>query len=270
MKDILNNKSHFFIDFIVLLITTISTIKGMLEWKALLIIITYVSLIVFFTFSKYKNIKPIIATIIIIISLALISHRLPGFHNIPIYDAIKLESNSSPFSMWLSFDKAYIPLLFIYYFNQHNKKLGLQKSLYKTSIIAVCAILTLLIPAFLVHYIQFSPKIPAILPMWLAFQVLVVLCEEGFFRGFLQNYLQDALKNIKYGAVIGLLIANIPFAAIHYHGGMIYVFLSFIAGLFYGLAFMLTKRVEASMIVHFSVNLTHILLFSYPSLAYSM
>jgi membrane protease YdiL (CAAX protease family) len=50
----------------------------------------------------------------------------------------------------------------------------------------------------------------------------------------------------------------------HHHGGTIYVALSFIAGLFYGYAMMLTKRIEASIIVHFIVNLVHILMFTYP------
>jgi membrane protease YdiL (CAAX protease family) len=45
-----------------------------------------------------------------------------------------------------------------------------------------------------------------------------------------------------------------------------YVALSTIAGLFYGFAYWKTKRIEASMLVHFGTNAIHFFAFSYPAL----
>ena len=43
-----------------------------------------------------------------------------------------------------------------------------------------------------------------------------------------------------------------------------YVLLSTLAGVGYGAAYHVTGRVEAGMLVHFLLNLTHLFLFTYP------
>ncbi len=42
--------------------------------------------------------------------------------------------------------------------------------------------------------------------------------------------------------------------------------LATIAGLFYGYAYWKTNRLEASILVHFGLNLIHFVAFSYPAL----
>ena len=37
------------------------------------------------------------------------------------------------------------------------------------------------------------------------------------------------------------------------------------AGLFYGYTYQKTKRIEASMLVHFCLNMVHFLMFTYPN-----
>ena len=63
---------------------------------------------------------------------------------------------------------------------------------------------------------------------------------------------------------MAVLAAAAAFGAAHVAGGTTYVLLATVAGLGYGAAYQLTGRVEASIFVHFTLNLTHLLLFTYP------
>ncbi|WP_103897772.1 CPBP family intramembrane glutamic endopeptidase [Rickettsia fournieri] len=46
----------------------------------------------------------------------------------------------------------------------------------------------------------------------------------------------------------------------------IYIALSTICGFFYGYAYYKTDKILCSVIVHFGLNLCHVLLFTYPAL----
>lgn len=62
------------------------------------------------------------------------------------------------------------------------------------------------------------------------------------------------------------LVQAALFGVGHYKGGIPYVIFASIAGLFYGYAYDKTKRIESAVVVHFGLNLTHFLFFSYPAL----
>ncbi len=61
-----------------------------------------------------------------------------------------------------------------------------------------------------------------------------------------------------------LLVAAVAFGAAHVAGGTAYVLLATLAGISYGAAYHLTGRVEASILVHFTLNVAHLVLFTYP------
>ncbi|MFN5382224.1 MAG: lysostaphin resistance A-like protein [Alphaproteobacteria bacterium] len=67
------------------------------------------------------------------------------------------------------------------------------------------------------------------------------------------------------GAPIALVASTTIFTLMH-SGPISYLIVVFIAGLFYGYAYQLTKRIEASILLHFLVNLIHFLFFTYPML----
>jgi membrane protease YdiL (CAAX protease family) len=74
--------------------------------------------------------------------------------------------------------------------------------------------------------------------------------EETLFRGLLQTW-------------IGWIPASILFGLGHLGGGWKLALLSLIAGLLYGRSY-LKGRIESAILLHFSVNLLHFLLFTYP------
>ena len=69
----------------------------------------------------------------------------------------------------------------------------------------------------------------------------------------------------KLGIVFALIVSSFLFAYIH-TGQITYLGLCFIAGLFYGAAYLYRRKIEAAILVHFLFNLIHILFFSYPAL----
>jgi hypothetical protein len=61
--------------------------------------------------------------------------------------------------------------------------------------------------------------------------------------------------------------AALLFGLAHAAGGWRYVLLATLAGTGYGLAYRRTVRIESAILAHFAVNVTHLLLFTYPALA---
>jgi len=64
-----------------------------------------------------------------------------------------------------------------------------------------------------------------------------------------------------------VIIASVLFGLAHYAGGTLYIFLATIAELFYGIAYHITGRLEASIVSHYVLNATHFIFFTYPVLA---
>ncbi|WP_338140494.1 CPBP family intramembrane glutamic endopeptidase [Cardinium endosymbiont of Oedothorax gibbosus] len=94
---------------------------------------------------------------------------------------------------------------------------------------------------------------------------LVCMEEEIIFRGFLQNALQNALKNYtSKNELWAIIITSSVFGMVHFQGGLTYIGLATIASVCYGYTYYKTGKILCSMIVHFGLNLLHLLLFTYP------
>ena len=61
-----------------------------------------------------------------------------------------------------------------------------------------------------------------------------------------------------------LIIASGIFGAAHFRGGLIYVGMATFSGICYGSVYQETQRLSCAMRIHFSLNLIHILFFTYP------
>jgi membrane protease YdiL (CAAX protease family) len=122
--------------------------------------------------------------------------------------------------------------------------------------------------AILLGFVRFNPKLPPHLFTWIAVNLLLVTtAEEAFFRGFLQKNLSQAMNQTTYGNKLAILLASILFGLAYYVGGPQYMLLATISGIGYGWVYERTKRIESSILTHFTLNLTHFLFFTYPRLA---
>lgn len=196
---------------------------------------------------------------IIVLSALLMAHALGGFANVKILSGVRFSADAVPYTQYLNFDKPLIGL-FILGFCHHRL---LTVRAWRTALagaapraLGIIAVLTVL--AWLAGFVRFDPKLPPHFPLWAAVNLLFTCVpEEALFRGFIQD---------GHGTR-GLAAAALLFGLAHFAGGPLYVALATAAGLGYGWVYARTNSIEASILTHFAVNVTHLLLFTYPALA---
>jgi membrane protease YdiL (CAAX protease family) len=111
--------------------------------------------------------------------------------------------------------------------------------------------------AFLLHFARFQPITPVWWKMMLFVPAIffgmlwvVALAEEFFFRGLLQQLLSRGL----HSEVAGLLLTSVVFGAVHLpfrkFPNWRFAVIAGITGIFYGIAFVRSGSVRASMVTH--------------------
>lgn len=245
-------------------------ISGRLQWPALL----FSSLFAVFCYLMV-SVKPVYLKVtygifVLLISILLFYHKIPGFSNWQIVKGVILSTNGLPFSSYLNFDKPLIGLLLLGFgaLPLLKSKKDWYRVLVQTAPIAIGGTFIIAGLAWLFGYIKFEPKWGNFLIVWFISNLFfTAIAEEVLFRGFIQRYLSIAFQKTRFGNELALLIASVLFAAVHTAGGLAYILLAFVAGILYGWAYIKTNRIEASILTHIFLNLTHILFFTYPGLA---
>lgn len=203
----------------------------------------------------------------VVTALALALHLLPGFHNPRVIGPIRFTSDAVPFTMYLNLDKPLAgywlllawPALCLRRDGWRGPARGLWIGLVTA---AVCLALGVAL-----GQLACAPKWPR--PAWLwALNNLLLVCltEEAFFRGYLQEALSRRLTAHRHGHTLAVVIAATAFGAVHAAGGLGYVLAAGVAGVGYGLAYR-WGGLQAAVVAHFGLNLTHFTLFTYPMLA---
>lgn len=118
------------------------------------------------------------------------------------------------------------------------------------------------------HLVKPALKWPGFTVEFLAINLLLtVVAEEAFFRGVIQQRLQSALQGMRSGNGLALTASALLFGAAHLGGGMTYATIAGLAGLGYAWVFQRSGRIEAPILLHFTLNAVHFLAFTYPALA---
>jgi len=219
------------------------------------------------------NTPPIIRLFIVVIAataaFALFSHLIKGTNNLLLFQGT-VKPGSIPYTMYWNFDKGFAGMLLLaiahpLISDPMHFKLALRRSILWAGLSIICLLGT----AYAFDMIRFDLSVSGMLPLWILSNLFfVAIAEEALFRGLLQRELSDALPQ-RFGPLLSVLIVALAFALVHLVVifDMRYALLAFGAGLFYGLTYSTTKSIEASIFVHFLVNATHIIFFSYPFLS---
>lgn len=230
-------------------------------------------------FRPRKKFKWVWGLLLSVLALGLGSHLLPGFRNWKVLEAA-VSAGAPAIPLYLNFDKAFVGIALLGMgslpLSRPRQFLEVSKSSLRLIFIAC---LTLLGLALFSHSVALDLKWPSFAPLWLAVNLLFVcVAEEAFFRGFLQRELcalfdkygfgnrSFKLGGYKAGHLLGWVMASVLFGFAHYRGGVVYMGVSAVAGLFYGAGLLKTQRIEASILTHFVVNAIHFLAFTYPFL----
>ncbi len=195
---------------------------------------------------------------IILWSVALFIHLIPGFNNAKVLDAVISGPQSTPFTMYLNLDK---PFIFFGLLLASPSLLGSKVTFNKKAILMSIILLFSLLPiAWGVGVLQPETKIPNWWWLFLLNNLLLTcVAEEAFFRGFVQQSLSK-----KFGWVMGVTTASLLFGFAHFYGGILIVAFATLAGVCYGLIYHFSSRLWVAVIFHFLFNFVHLLFFTYP------
>lgn len=224
---------------------------------------------------EFPGATVISGVIIVIASVAFFIHAVPGFQNAKIIDHVVMSPGAIPFTMYFNFDKVAAAMIlalsgsfFLPQYSQiHFSKSARQKNVWRWVFLMWIACSGTLVAAGLtIGYIAFDPKIMPYFWIWAANNLLfVAFAEETLFRGMIQRSLSAAFGRFGWSPCMALVASAVLFGLLHFYGGWTYVILAAVAGLFYGMAYLRTGLLIAPILVHFLLNLTHALLFSYPA-----
>jgi membrane protease YdiL (CAAX protease family) len=203
--------------------------------------------------------------VFIVLSMLLFMHRLPGFNNLLVFDNIRFSPDAAPFKMYLNLDKPFVGFILFTCFGsiwyQHRPD---TKMLLKAIGLPLLIITTICLgTALLLHFVSWDPRLPPKAWIWaLNNLLLVAVCEEAFFRGYLQGIIGKQVFKGK-SPYIPLFITALLFGVAHTTGGPALMLLAFIAGCGYGWAYY-RGGILAAILTHFFFNVLHFFLFTYP------
>jgi len=249
---------------------TLGYFGGIVELKALIPIGILFVCHAFLTREIGSFWRLFIVMIAAIISISMFTHFMKGFYNIKLLSDWQFSADALPINLYLNFDKPMIAL-FILTFTLPliTTKKQLLNMLYITLPWAILTIvLTLGIGSWL-HVINFDLKFPMITFIWLVIQLFfVVIPEEVFFRGFLQKEITLDLNN-KASGILAIIVVSLLYALLHllWIPDLTLFFGVFILGIFYGGIYLITDRIESSILVHYLFNIAHFFFFTYPILS---
>ena len=204
--------------------------------------------------------------VVVVLTAALATNQVPWIHNVLFLDRVYVSASSADFTLYWDYDKGFAGILLYLACVQPQENPPWRRAIVATGAIAVLATVVTLGTATAVGYTAWDPKWPAILGVWVPSNLLLTcVSEETVFRGILQRHLGRSLRGrVPAPALVALLACAAAFGVVHIAGGTTYVLLATLAGIGYGAAYYVTGRVEASILVHFLLNLTHLFLFTYP------
>lgn len=199
----------------------------------------------------------------------MMTRYFPGFDNWKVVDAVLISSDAIPYTQYFNFNKASVGLLLM----ASQPHLCRCWSEWRVAMRTWLIIMPIMIPvimglALLFGYVHWDPKIPQVLPVFLIANFFFIsMPEEVVCRGVLQRVLGEYLRGIWGGSALAIFIAALVFGLGHFKGGPLFVILATTAGIFYGVAYYASKKIESDILCHFSLNVLHALLFTFPALA---
>lgn len=244
-------------------------VQGYLAWQAipvlaLFALIAYAATIP--TTNRIVRIALLLATGYM--ALAMSQHKFAGFVQASLADNVRFSSDAPPMTHHASFDMISAGLILMAMFCNPAEKLAEWKdALRSVAPIIIGTLVIVLGIALVIGYVHWDFKLSSYTPIFLATNLLFTcVTEEAFFRGFMQEQLTRAMSGWRAGPLLALSVSALLFGIAHVKGGPLFVLLAAIAGLNYGYAYLKTRRIEASILTHFSLNAVHFIAFTYPNI----
>lgn len=203
------------------------------------------------------------------LSLGFSLHLFPDIHNWFLASNVQLSSDAPSFNYYWNFDKPFIGLFVLaFHVKLIKNKQELIPVFWKTAFFAICFLVLFIGACLSFDLVRFDFKFPMILFPWLIGNLFfVVIPEECFFRGFLQEEIRKAIPH-KWAPIFAIFLVSLVFALFHifFLQNFTYIALAFVASFAYGYIFHLTKSIESAIFTHYFLNVVHFIFFTYPIL----
>lgn len=248
-------------------------VSGILDWRAPLAIIAYAALAWGARAARQRWQRGVLLVLTGLGALLLALHRVPGFSNPVIAEAIRFSGDAPPFTLRANFDTAVAGIILVGVFCERIRTRAEWGAMLRRIAPVVLSTLVVVLGLgwALGHVrpdLERTPYPAWILAWFLAYNLLVTcVTEEAFFRGLLLERMASAMQGWRGGAALALSISSVLFGLAHLGGGPLLALLAAIAGLHYGLAYLVSKRIEGAILTHFALNAVHVVAFTYPALA---
>jgi uncharacterized protein len=196
---------------------------------------------------------------------------IPGaFTNQLIVPSTRLSSDSREFVQYFNFDKGVAGFLLLFFLIP-QARLGEWWRGVRYGVLGASAAFVLLASLALSSgLLSLDPKLPVFTGYFLfANFFFTCVAEEALFRGVLQEQVHrwcDRRGRSMWVNVVAISVLSLAFALVHPIGSLAMFAFTAIAGWAYGMVYYLTRRIEASILLHFLVNAGHFFFFSYPGL----
>jgi membrane protease YdiL (CAAX protease family) len=202
------------------------------------------------------------------ISLLMGMHRLPGFFHTDLLANAGLVLDGKAVKMHGNFDKTVVGVVLMGVFGRpirdRESWIQMLRCVWPISLATIVVVLGL---AVLLGYVKPGFNRHSYLALFLIGNLLsACVTEEAFFRTFLLGRLAHAWSASRYGTLAALIISAVLFGAVHFAGGPVLMALASIAGLMYGTAYLVTRRIEGAILTHFALNAVHYIAFFSPNL----
>ncbi|PHM74721.1 CPBP family intramembrane glutamic endopeptidase [Xenorhabdus kozodoii] len=209
---------------------------------------------------NHTGLKIMIELLLLISSISLFMHYIPGFHNLKYLDKVQTGPLSAPFSMYFNFDKALLPFILMFCMPTLFIRKPLVNAPAHGWALLIAAMPALLGLATVLGGLSVELHLPNWFPVFAIVNLFFVsLAEEALFRGYIQQKLSQWMN-----PYLALVIASLLFGIPHFMGGGLLMIFSTLAGLIYGLTWLWSGRLWVAVAFHFSFNLMHLLFFTYP------
>jgi len=257
-----------------LLVSLVVSLRaGLLDYSGILI--TSLILLLIYMVRNKNTTQRVLRTgsqiLLVVLCLLLALHQLPGFHNINVTDHEVIKTNSTPYSLWINYDKLLASIaLLVSFIPIVPLPSSWHLSIKWVTIGIIANICLVILPSLALGFVAWEISIPNPIVLWLTSNLLITsTAEEVFFRGLIQQHLYNHLqqRGIKIASLLAVFVSSMLFGVAHFGAGGFFMVTGFTAGLVYGLVYVKTQRLEAAIITHFLTNTIHFLFFSYPMLA---
>lgn len=249
-------------------------LAGYMDWRAPLCVLGYALLAWRAREDSVTWRRALLLVLTGLVAFLLALHRVPGFFNPVLAEGIVFSPGAPPLGLRLNFDTALAGIVLIGVFCRPIRAVADWRAmLARVWPVTLACLAVVLGIGWAFGYVRPDLKWTPYSGFFLATNLLLTcVTEEAFFRGLLLEGMRRLLarwRGIKpaVAAAIATVLSSVLFGLAHARGGAPLVLLATVAGLFYGLAYVRSRRIEGAILTHFALNAVHFLAFTYPALA---